>query len=334
VAGSDSPFISVAAPARNEIDALPELHRRLESVMAAEGVSWELVIADDGSTDGTREYLRELAGTDPRVKVVLLSRNFGHTPAYVASLDHTSGDWVVLMDSDLQDEPEVIPRMLELSRDGNEVVYAVKEKRPEGFLMRAAFSFYYWLAGRISTVEQPRHAGPFCLMSRRVVDEIGAMPERSLFFPGVRAFVGFKQAGVPVQRPPRAAGSSRIPLSRRIAGALDGILAFSAAPLRFAAWLGLFVALFTSVLELFFIGFKLFADVEVPGFTALITLILFLGGVQLLTLGIVGEYLGKVYDEVKRRPRYIVEESINVETGPRTGIPDAEQRVTANAPFN
>ena len=309
---TDAPLISVATPAHNEVDALPELHRRLESVMAELGASWELVVADDGSTDGTRDYLRELASRDPRVKVVLLSRNFGHTPAYLASLAQTTGEWTVLMDSDLQDEPEVIPRMLELSKQGNEVVYAIKEKRPEGFLMRTAFSFYYWVAGRISTVHQPRNAGPFCLMSRRVVEEIKSLPERSLFLPGVRAYLGFQQAGVPVERPARTGGRSRIPLSRRIAGALDGILAFSTAPLRFAAWLGFAVALSTAVIEIFFIVVKILGG-SVPGFTALITLILFLGGVQLLTLGIVGEYLGKVFDEVKQRPRYVVEETLNIE---------------------
>ena len=309
---TDAPLISVATPAHNEVDALPELHRRLESVMAELGASWELVVADDGSTDGTRDYLRELASRDPRVKVVLLSRNFGHTPAYLASLAQTTGEWTVLMDSDLQDEPEVIPRMLEVSKQGNEVVYAIKEKRPEGFLMRTAFSFYYWVAGRLSTVHQPRNAGPFCLMSRRVVEEIKSLPERSLFLPGVRAYLGFQQAGVPVERPARTGGRSRIPLSRRIAGALDGILAFSTAPLRFAAWLGFAVALSTAVIEIFFIVVKILGG-SVPGFTALITLILFLGGVQLLTLGIVGEYLGKVFDEVKQRPRYVVEETLNIE---------------------
>jgi polyisoprenyl-phosphate glycosyltransferase len=323
--------VSIAAPAHNEADTLPELHRRLESVMAELGLSWELVIADDGSTDGTREYLRELTSRDPRVKALLLSRNFGHTPAYLAAMRHTTGTWTVLMDSDLQDEPEVIPRMLELAKqDDNEVVYAIKEKRPEGFLMRSAFSFYYWLAGRLSTVHQPRHAGPFCLMSKRVVEHVVNMPERGLFFPGARAYVGFRQAGVPVERPARTAGASRIPMSRRISGALDGILSFSTAPLRMAAWLGFAVAISTAVLEVFFIVVKITGG-SVEGFTALITLILFLGGVQLLTLGIFGEYLGKVFDEVKGRPRYIVEEALNVEPLP-ADAPEEEPAVVLGGP--
>lgn len=281
--------------------------------MAELGVDWELVIADDGSTDGTRDYLRGLASRDDRVKAVLLSRRFGHTPAYVAALEHARGDWIVVMDSDLQDEPEVIPRMLELADRGNDVVYAVKGKRPEGPLMRAAFSFYYRLAGRVSEIPQPAHAGPFCLMHRRVVDAISALPERSLFFPGVRAYVGFRQTGVVVDRPHRAGGDSRIPLRRRIAGALDGIFAFSTVPLRIAAWLGFGVAALSAVLELFFVYSKLFTDIPIAGFTALITAILFVGGIQLLAIGIIGEYLGRVYEEVKRRPRYVVEERLNLE---------------------
>jgi dolichol-phosphate mannosyltransferase len=310
---TDHPFISFATPAHNEIAALPELYRRIKQTMTKIGATWEIVVVDDGSTDGTREYLRDLAGRDRRVKVALLSRNFGHTPAYLAALHHSSGEWIVLMDADLQDEPEVVSRMLAATNDGAEVVYAIKSSRPEGFLMRLAFSLYYRVAGRMSSVPQPKHAGPFCLMSRRVVDQIIALPERNIFFPGVRAYVGYRQMGIPVERPPRVGGSSRIPLRVRISGALDGLLAFSTAPLRIAAWLGVIVASLTGVIELFFIGFKLFADVTVPGFTALITLILFLGGVQLLTVGVIGEYLGRVYDEVKRRPRYLVEERLNIE---------------------
>jgi dolichol-phosphate mannosyltransferase len=220
------------------------------------------------------------------------------------------------MDSDLQDEPEVIAEMLAKAKEGNDVVYAVKETRPEGPLLRAAFGVYYRLAGRFSDVVQPRNAGPFCLMSRRAVDAVLTMPERGVFFPGVRAWVGYPQTGVSVDRPEREGGRSRIPLRRRISGALDGLFAFSKAPLRFAVWLGFVVAGLTGLLELFFIYFKLFTDIPIKGFTALITAILFLGGVQLLTIGIIGEYLGRVFDEVKQRPRYVVEERLNLPEPP------------------
>jgi dolichol-phosphate mannosyltransferase len=283
--------------------------------MEEAGIEWELVVADDGSTDGTREILRELAKRDPRVRALFLSRNFGHTPAYMAALEQTSGEWSVVMDSDLQDEPEVIPRMLDEARAGYDVVYAVKTKRQEAAWLRVAFNAYYRIAGRLSDVEQPRGAGPFCLMSRRAVEAVKDLPEHSVFFPGVRSYIGFPQTGIPVERPARKTGRSRISLRRRVSGALDGIFAFTTAPLRIAAWLGICVAGITALLELFFLYFKLFTDIPIEGFTALITAILFLGGVQLLTVGIIGEYVGRVYDEVKGRPRYVVEEWVNLPPG-------------------
>lgn len=280
--------------------------------MSGLGLSWELVIADDGSTDGTRDWLRGVAARDERVRAVLLSRNFGHTPAYMAAFEHATGERIVLMDSDLQDEPEVIPRMLDLANEGHDVVYVVRGNRPEGPLMRLGFAVYYRLAGRVSSVPQPMHAGPFCMITRRVADRISELPERSLFFPGIRSYVGFSQAGLEVDRAPRRAGSSRISFGRRIAGALDGLLSFSSAPLRIASLFGIAIAGFTAVLMLFFIYFRLFTEVPIEGFTALVTVVLFVGGIQLLTVGIVGEYLARVYEEVKGRPRYVVEERLNL----------------------
>jgi dolichol-phosphate mannosyltransferase len=310
------PSISVAVPVYNETEALPELYERLRRTLDALTGDWELVVADDGSTDGTRTILRDLAARDPRVRAVMLSRNFGHTPAYLAALDHTRGEWTVLMDGDLQDEPEMIPRMLQAAREGFEVVYAIKTKRKEGPLMRAAFSLYYRVAARVSTVPQPAHAGPFCLMSRRVVEEIRRLPEQNVFFPGVRSYVGFRQTGINVDRPARTNGTSRIRIGRRVAGALDGIFAFSNVPLRLAAWMGFLVAALAGALGLMFVYYRIFTDVPVRGFTALMTVLLFLGGVQLLSLGIIGEYLGRIYNEVKGRPRYHVEERLNIGAEP------------------
>lgn len=308
----ETPQITVCVPTYNEVRALPELHRRLSAALDGLDPNWELVIADDGSDDGTRELIRRLTAEFPRVRGVLLSRNFGHTPAYLAALAQGSGEWTVLMDADLQDRPEEIPRLLARAREGYDVVYAIKEKRPEGRLMRLAFWGYYRLAGRVSDVPQPADAGPFCVMSRRVVGEVLRLSERSVFLPGVRAFVGFKQSGIEVVRDQREGGRSRIPLRRRISGALDGILAFSKAPLRIASWVGIVVAFLAAISEFFFLYFRLFTDVPVEGLTTVITLLLFLGGVQLLTLGIIGEYLGRVYDEVKGRPRYVVDEWLNL----------------------
>lgn len=304
-------LISVAIPAYNEIEALPELYRRLRTTMSDLGVDWEIVVSDNCSTDGTREYLRDLAARDPRVRVLLMSRNFGHANAHQAILEHSSGDWTVLMDADLQDEPETIPQLLRKAEEGYDVVYAVRAKRPEGLPMRIATAAFYKLVGMISSVEQPRDGGPFCIMRRRVVEEITAMPESNPFFPGLRAFVGFRQVGLPVERPLRRGRKPRLRLGDRIAHAMDGIFAFSNVPLRLASWLGFGVALLTGILELFFLFFKLFTDVEVPGFYALMTAILFLGGVQMFTLGIIGQYIGRVYEDVKRRPRYIAAERLN-----------------------
>jgi glycosyltransferase involved in cell wall biosynthesis len=311
-----SPRISVCVPAYNEIAALPELYERLTATMDAIGSEWELVISDNRSTDGTRDYLRELAAKDPRVRVILLSRNFGHAAAHFAVLEHSSGEMAVLMDADLQDEPEAIPEMLEKAGEGYDVVYVLRAARPEGPLMKLATRGFYWLVNRISEVPQPANAGPFCLMSRRVVDHIVGLRERNVFFPGLRAFVGFSQVGIPLARPPRAGGRPRLRLSDRIRHGLDGILAFSNLPLRFAAWVGISVASMTAVLELVFVYFKLFTSKPFFGFTALITAILFLGGVQLFTIGVIGQYMGRVYDEVKGRPRYIVDEALNFD-GPR-----------------
>jgi len=312
--------LSIGAPACDEIEALPKLRSRLGEVLDPLGLDWELVIADHGSTDGTREWLRAQGEHYPGLRAILLSRNFGHTPAYLAALEHTSGRHTVLMDADLQDQPELIPAMLDKASEGFDVVYAIKARRHEGLLMRLAFSLYYRLAGRISTVPQPSHAGPFCLMSRRVVEEIVALPERHMFFPGVRAYVGFPQAGIPVDRPSRADGTSRISWRRRISGALDGIIAFSHAPLRIASWVGLIVAAGAALLELVLLYLRLFTDNQTPGLTAILTVLLFLGGVQLLSLGVLGEYMGRVYDEVKRRPRYVVEERINLATPEGEGV--------------
>ncbi|MDX6614915.1 MAG: polyisoprenyl-phosphate glycosyltransferase [Solirubrobacterales bacterium] len=308
--------ISVGIPAYNEIDSLPELHRRLTTVMDGIGADWEMVVSDNLSDDGTRDYLRGLCARDPRVRAVLLSRNFGLANAHLAVLEHTSGEWTVLMDADLQDEPEAIPQMLERAREGFDVVYAIRARRPERLPMRLATAAFYKLVGRYSSVPQPPNAGPFCVMSRRVVDAVTALSERNVFFPGLRAYVGFKQTGVPLERPPRASGTARLAFRDRIRHGLDGVFAFSNAPLRAAAWAGMVVAGFAALLEVFFVAAKLFSNSNIPfGFTSLISAVLFLGGVQLFTLGVLGQYLGRVYDETKRRPRYLVEDFVNFPQG-------------------
>lgn len=314
--------VSIAVPCHNEVRALPELHRRIAETLDPLGVDWELVIVDDMSTDGTRDLIRGLAARDPRVRAVLLSRNFGLAPAHVAALRHSSGTWTVIMDSDLQDEPELIPDMLELAERGHDVVYCVRSSRGEGRLVRWATAGFYAVMSRIAEVPHPSQAGSYSVLSRRAVEEILAMPERNVFFPGLRAFVGLDQAALPVHRGARADGRPRVSLRGKVSYGLNALFAFSNAPLRLATWLGMLVAGAAGILALVFVYFKYFTDDAVPGFTGLITVILFLGGVQLLTLGVIGEYVGRVYNEVKRRPRFVADEGIGLEperddAGPR-----------------
>jgi dolichol-phosphate mannosyltransferase len=312
------PQISVAVPVYNEIEVLPQLYERVARVLDGLGVTWELVLADDGSTDGTREWIAEQGARDRRLKAVLLSRNFGQGAARLASLAYAGGEWTVSMDADLQDEPEAIPRMLERAREGHEVVYAVRTKRNERWTMRLATAAFYRIAGRFSEVPQPRQVGAFSLIGRRALDHLLDLPERNTYIPGLRSFVGFSQAGVELERSARS-GRSRVPIGARIVYGLDGLFAFSDAPLRIATWLGVAAAAFAALLAVSFAVLRVVADVFVPGVTAVLTVALFLGGFQLITLGLIGEYLGRVYREVKRRPRYVAEERLNLEAPAEPG---------------
>jgi dolichol-phosphate mannosyltransferase len=302
------PRISVAIPVYNEIAILPELLRRVDVVLEQlPGGPHECVIVDDGSSDGTREALFEAAARCPRLAVVALSRNFGHQAALSAALDHVNGEVAVLMDGDLQDAPEEIPNLVAKYREGFDVVYAQRATRQEGLAHRVCYSIFYRLVARLSTVPLPLDAGDFGLMSRRVVDQVRAAPERQRYLRGLRAWAGFRQIGVPVHRAARAGGHSKYSWSKLLKLAFDGLFSFSVAPLRAAALLGL-VAIGASAL---FAGYSVLAKLlfdETPrGFTALILVMTFLSGMNLLFLGLLGEYLGRVYEEVKRRPLYVVE---------------------------
>jgi polyisoprenyl-phosphate glycosyltransferase len=306
-------YISVVVPCHNELETLPELHRRLAETLDALDVTWELVVVDDFSTDGTRDLLRGLAQRDPRVRGVLLSRNFGLARAHMAGLRHSSGTWTVVMDADLQDEPEVIPRMLELAEQGHEIVYCVRASRGEGRLMRTATAAFYRIMRRIAEVPHPSQAGSFSMLSRRAVEGIVAMPERNVFFPGLRAFLGYDQVPLRVHRPARAEEQKHVSVRAKVAYGLNALFAFSNAPLRLATWMGLITAAGGAILALIYIYLKYVVGGAVPGFTGLLTVVLFLGGVQLITLGVIGEYIGRIYSEVKRRPRYVVGEGVNLE---------------------
>ena len=305
-------LLSVAAPAYNEVESIREFHRRVVAVL--EEIPFELILVDDGSTDGTREVLRELAGADERIKVIELSRNFGHQPALTAGLDHASGDVVVMMDSDLQDPPEVIPRLLEAWRNGADVVSAVRGKRAgETKAKLATARWFYRLFGRVSQVELEPEAGDFRLLDRRALDVLLAMPERNRFLRGMSMWVGFERASVEYERDPRHAGVTKYTPRKMLRFSFDAISSFSNVPLQLATFLGF---LFSAVAFLAIpvaIGFRI-AGEFVPGVTTLLMVVLLLGGIQLITVGIIGEYLGRVYDEVKNRPLYVVSDRINIDS--------------------
>jgi dolichol-phosphate mannosyltransferase len=299
----------VAIPVYNEIGIVGELVHRVDAVLAAlPGGPHEFVIVDDGSTDGTREALVEAAALRPRLTVVALSRNFGHQAALSAALDHVNGDVAVLMDGDLQDAPEEIPGFVAKYLEGFDVVYAQRATRKEGLAHRVSYSAFYRLVARLSTVPLPLDAGDFGLMSRRVFEHVRAAPERQRYLRGLRAWAGFRQVGVPVHRSARTEGRSKYSWSKLLGLAFDGLFSFSVAPLRAAALLGGFAIAASTLFAGYSVLAKLLFDETPKGFTALILVMTFLSGMNLLFLGLLGEYLGRVYEEVKRRPVYVVDQ--------------------------
>jgi dolichol-phosphate mannosyltransferase len=299
--------LSVAIPVYNEEDGLAELLRRVGAVLdTVPGGPHEMVLVDDGSRDRTLEMLEAAAARDPRLVVVALSRNFGHQAALTAAIDHVTGDATVLMDGDLQDAPEAIPLFLERFREGYDVVYARRVRRKEGPLLRLAYYVFYRFAARMADTPLPVDAGDFGLLSRRVVDQLRAAPERHRYLRGLRSWVGFRQTGVEVERDERFAGRSKYSARKLLRLAFDGIFAFSTLPLRAAAMLGAATVLLTSAFALYSLYAKIFLDRSPQGFTALILVVSFVSGVHLVFLGVIGEYVGRVYEEVKRRPPYVV----------------------------
>ncbi len=302
-------MISVVVPIYNETEILEELHRRLSAVADGLGEPVELLFVDDGSRDGSAEWLDARAAKDPRTGVVHLSRNFGHQPACSAGLEAARGDAVVLMDGDLQDPPEVIPEMVRAWRAGAEVVYAQRRARDEGLVRGMAYRAFYGVFGRLMEFPIPLDAGVFGLLDRRALDALLRLEERSRFLPGMRAWVGFRQQAVEYDRERRAAGAPKQDFRRLFRYALDGITSFSYRPLKVATLVGLAVSAFALLYMLRVVVFWLLGidqqDVS-RGYNTLAVSILFLGGVQLLTIGVLGEYVGRIYEEAKRRPLYIV----------------------------
>jgi dolichol-phosphate mannosyltransferase len=303
--------LTIAVPVYNETSVLPQLLSRTLAVLdSLPGGPHELLFVDDGSSDATLDLLTAAADQDSRIVIVSFARNFGHQAALTAALQHATGDAVVLMDGDLQDSPEAIPRFVDAYREGFDVAYAVRVKRKEGLWLRACYALFYRLISWMSDTRLPPDAGDFCLLSRRVVEELNAAPERHRYLRGLRAWVGFRQIGIPVERERRAAGKAKYNLRRLFRLAFDGIFSFSIVPLRAASVLGTCTVALSIAAALFFLYAKLFWRQSPQGFTALAVSIAFFAGVQLIFLGVIGEYVGRIYEEVKRRPLYVVDQVI------------------------
>ncbi len=310
-AGDASPVVSIVAPVYNEETILPELYRRLTAVMDGAGGSYELVLVNDGSQDQSLDVMRDLHAQDPRVKVVNFSRNFGHQVAITAGTDYARGDAVVIIDADLQDPPEVILDMLKRWREGYDVVYAVRaEREGETWFKEFTASVFYRLIARITNVDIPMDTGDFRLMDRRVVDAVKRMREQHRFMRGMSSWVGFRQTGVEYVRRQRYAGETKYPFRKMLKFAIDGITSFSYLPLQLATYFGFFIAGLSLVGIVVTIILRLSGSTAFFGQASTLVSVLFLGGVQLIFLGIIGEYLGRIYDEVKGRPLYIVADAL------------------------
>jgi glycosyltransferase involved in cell wall biosynthesis len=298
--------ISVVVPCFNEEQGLAECHSRLTAVLSALGMPYELVYVDDGSRDGTLDVLTSLHAADSHVTVVALSRNFGHQAAVTAGLDAAGGDAVVIIDADLQDPPEVIEEMVRLWRQGYEVIYGVRAERTgESWFKLLTAKLFYRVIHALSDVEIPLDTGDFRLLDRKAVEAMRSMPERHRLLRGMGSWIGFRQRGVSYMRNPRYAGTTKYPVAKMVNLALDGIASFSVAPLRLVTLAGFVVASLSCVGIIYTLVVRLFTDQWVRGWAMLFIGILFLGGVQMISLGIVGEYIGRIYTESKQRPLYL-----------------------------
>lgn len=308
-------MLSIIIPVFNEEATISTLHQRIVEASHMWGLPFEVILVDDGSTDRTLFLLRELHQNDPRFKYTSFSRNFGHQTAVSAGLHYATGDVVAVIDADLQDPPEELYRFIDKWREGYQVIYGIRTQRKENIFKRFAYYLFYRVLSWCSSIEIPLDSGDFCVMDRTVVDWLNAMPERNRFVRGLRSWIGYQQIGIPYERHRRFAGEVKYTMRKLFRLAFDGIINFSYRPLQLTGIFGLLVCFLSFFGIVFYLVHRILnreifglAPQDVPGFTTLILAILFLGGVQLFTLGIFGEYLGRIFDEVKQRPLYIVKE--------------------------
>lgn len=309
-----APALSVVLPVYEEENILPELHQRLSDVLSATGLNYEVIFVNDGSRDGSWSRILALASGDPHVCAINLSRNFGHQIAITAGIEASRGDAVIVMDSDLQDPPELIPALYAKHLEGFDVVYAQRRSRDgETFFKNATAKLFYRLIRRMATIDIPVDTGDFRLMSRRVVEDLKRLQERHRFVRGLVTWVGYNQAPVLYDRAPRSGGETKYPLRKMIRFAIDGFTGFSSQPLRLATHVGAFFAFASLALMIGLTIYKLAGGQGVvAGWTSIVVAVLFLGGVQLLAIGILGEYIGRIYEEVKGRPLYLVRDRVNL----------------------
>jgi glycosyltransferase involved in cell wall biosynthesis len=305
-------LVSIVVPVYNEAEVIGEMYRRLTGVASAfAGLEYELVVVDDGSRDESYRALRDIAETDPRLRVLKLSRNFGHQTAITAGVDVARGDAIVIIDADLQDPPEVIPEMIACWQEGFDVVYGVRAKRSGETMMKlATASMFYRMLTRMTNISIPVDTGDFRLMSRRAADQLRVMREKDRFVRGLVSWIGFRQTRVTYQREARFAGKTKYPFRKMLKFAIDGLTSFSTAPLKLATWMGYLASAFAFIyLGTVFVQKALGKTVE--GWATIMVAMLFMGGVQLICLGIMGEYIGRIFTEAKQRPLYVIEEFIN-----------------------
>ncbi len=301
--------ISIVTPVLNEESVLSEFYNRVRKVLELNSVFFEIIFVNDGSTDKTPSILLNLHNKDSRVKIISFSRNFGHASAISAGLNFASGDATIVMDADLQDPPEVLESFIKKWKEGYHIVNGIKTKRKENFIKRFCYWFFYRLLSGVSSLKIPLDAGAFCLMDRRVVDIVNSLPERNRFLTGLRTWTGFRYYNLEFERADRFAGKTKYSLKKLFRLAADGIFSFSYVPLRLTAVLGFVIASISLIAILIVVYLRLFAHtLPVSGFASTIIVILFLGGMQLMTIGLLGEYIARIYDEVKRRPLYVIKE--------------------------
>jgi polyisoprenyl-phosphate glycosyltransferase len=307
------PDVSVVVPVYNEQDILGELHQRLVAALLRTGLTYELVFTNNASTDGSLAILKQLADSDPHVRVVSLSRNFGKQRSLTAGIDFAKGRAVVLIDADLQDPPELIPDMVRLWREGNDMVYGQRVSREgEGRVKRSLTGVFYRLIAKLSDTPLPRDVGDFRLMDRKVVDALRSMREENRYLPGMVAWLGFRQCPLPYERKGRDAGRTHFSAGGLLRFAMDGITSFSDKPLRLSSAIGAFITFVSFIVMMWSVLRRIFDPAStIPGFTSVLAAVLFIGGVQLLSIGLLGEYVGRIYSETKHRPLYVVEELIS-----------------------